>query len=233
MLWSLLPSLLLVTAQGPNDAEKLFLAAEKNLADAKSVQISVTSTFTTGRGKVNGKATLLLGKDNQSAFELITDVGEPPLKIIGISNGTRSYVEIARAFKQVSEQEVPKDHRARWLSVLMRSGFLPHVMETRTKRSEDKKILGIEFLHAVSKTSDFALGKMEMVGKREAQVVTYKFTLGDTDNKADAQVWLDKETKLPLKRVFTITEANGLRVEEVYDIRINVDIDAKKFALPK
>jgi hypothetical protein len=88
--------------------------------------------------------------------------------------------------------------------------------------------------------SDFVLGKKEQVGEREAQVIDYKLVMDNGPPQVTEStiwlgtVWLDTETKLPLKRVLSFKNANeSRRVTETYRIRINIKIDEKKFELPK
>ena len=83
------------------------------------------------------------------------------------------------------------------------------------------------------KVSDFVLGKKEKVGEREAQVIDYKLVMDNRDT-AETTIWIDTETKLPLKRVLSSKNANeSLRITETYRIRVNGKIDGKKFELLK
>ena len=83
------------------------------------------------------------------------------------------------------------------------------------------------------KVSDFVLGKTEKVGEREAQVIVYKLVMDNRDT-AETTIWLDTETKLPLKRVLSSKIDNeSLRITETYEIHVNGKIDGKNFELPK
>ena len=90
------------------------------------------------------------------------------------------------------------------------------------------------------RVSDFVLGKEEKIGERNAQVIHYKLVMDNgrfshpPSDTADTTVWLDTETKLPLKRV--LTSKNGsesLRITETYLIRISGNIDEGKIEQPK
>src|SRR5581483_1800247 len=90
------------------------------------------------------------------------------------------------------------------------------------------------------KVSDFKLGKKEMVGKQEAQVVEYKTVpKQQADTPFMLTVWLDTKTHLPLKRVAVLVltkdnrKATYTSTETFTKLELDGKIDAKQFELPK
>ena len=74
----------------------------------------------------------------------------------------------------------------------------------------------------------------EKVGEQEAQVVRYNLFLRGKV-KLSVRVWLDAETKLPLKRVTTIPGKGAqITVTETFTrLTLNPKIEPKAFELPK
>jgi outer membrane lipoprotein-sorting protein len=227
MRLAFLPAVLLALAQGENQAEKLIRESEKLLAEADQAQITVESTLegTPERGRLKG--TLLLAKGNKASLVVQGNLRGEELKISVVSNGTKMKVEMAMS-KPQEEQDTPKNFNAMLAGTFSRVGMLAG-FRTRAQQAGQKEP-GLDDLY---KVSDFVLGKKERVGEREAQIIDYKLVMDNRDT-AQTTIWLDTETKLPLKRVLTSKNNNeSLRVTETYQIRVNGKIDGKKFELPK
>jgi outer membrane lipoprotein-sorting protein len=81
--------------------------------------------------------------------------------------------------------------------------------------------------------SEFKLGKKENLGKRATQKIEYTLTIDKEPFRVT--LWLDPETNLPLKRQLLVGKgkAQFQLIENYADYRINENIDAKEFALPK
>jgi outer membrane lipoprotein-sorting protein len=75
----------------------------------------------------------------------------------------------------------------------------------------------------------------EMVGKREAQVVTYTLKLEEAEKPATVTVWIDTKTQLPLKRVLRArVEDNEVTMTETFSrLDLKAKIGPKKFELPR
>ena len=91
----------------------------------------------------------------------------------------------------------------------------------------------------VFRASDFELGKEDNVGTRRAQVITCKLIPKGLGEKKEVSftetLWLDLETNLPLKRVFS-GDFGGKKIKftETYDkFVLDPKVDAKVFELGK
>jgi len=70
----------------------------------------------------------------------------------------------------------------------------------------------------------------EMVGKREAQVVQYQIENKIIGNLAEASVWIDTKTQLPLKRA---EAGKKQRSTETYGVfTVDSKLDGKLFDIP-
>jgi outer membrane lipoprotein-sorting protein len=233
MFLAFLPAVLLALAQGENQAEKLFRESEKRLAEADQVQITVESTLEGTREKGHFKGTLLLARGNKASVVVQGNILDEKIKLSFVSNGTRMKMEMTM-LKSQEEKDIPKDFNATLAVTISRAGMLAGLFRARAQRPGEKE----PGLDDLLKVSDLVLGKKEKVGERETQVIDYKLVM---DNGYTAEstiwlgtIWLDTETKLPLKRVLSFKNANeSRRVTETYQIRVNGKIDLKKFELPK
>jgi RNA polymerase sigma factor (sigma-70 family) len=221
-------AVLLALAQGGNQAENLFRESEKKLSEADQAQITVESTLERGTLKKGHlKGTLLLAKGNKANMAVQGNLDGEEFKMSAVSNGSKMKMEVTMS-KPQEEQNTPKDLNAMFAGSFSRVGVLAG-FRTRTQQAGEQEP-GLDDLY---KVSDFVLGKKEKVGERESQVIEYKLVMDNRDT-AETTIWLDTETKLPLKRVFNSKNDNeSYRVTETYQIRINGQIDEKKFELPK
>jgi outer membrane lipoprotein-sorting protein len=227
MRLAFLAAFLLALAQGENQAEKLFRESEKKLAEADQAQITVESTLEGTPEKGRLKGTLLLAKGNKASVVVQGNLRGEKFKMSAVSNGTMMKVEMTMS-KPQEEENTPKNLNATIAASFSRVGMLA-VFRYRTQQAGEKEP-GLDDLF---KVSDFVLGKKETVGEREAQIIDYKVVMDNRDT-AESTIWLDTETKLPLKRVLSSRLANeSMRITETYRIRVNGKIDGKKFELPK
>lgn len=218
---------LLGHAPGGNEAEKLFRASEKKLAEADQALITIESTLEGSLEKGRLKGTLLLAKRNKASMVVQGDLRGEKLKLSVVSDGTKMKMEMAM-LKPQEEQNTPENLNAMIAGSFIRVGMLAG-FRYRVQQAGEKEP-GLDDLF---KVSDFVLGKTEKVGEREAQVIVYKLLMDNRDT-AETTIWLDTETKLPLKRVLSSKIGNeSLRVTETYQIRVNGKIDGKNFELPK
>lgn len=222
-----LPVLLFAFAQGPNDAEKAFRAAEKKLAEADAVQLDFVSDMKGEKAEVKLKGILLMTKGNKLRMELTGVVGGKDFEMKIISDGEKTKTDKA-------VQDTPKNSNARVARITSQAGFAVGFFVVAFKSSPGKEQPDLDELTSVS---GFSFGKKEKIGagERLAQRIDYKLTMsaGNKKETVDAQVWLDVETNLPLKRVVNLPGAAKSQAIEVYGIVLNAKIDPKKFELPK
>jgi hypothetical protein len=231
---TILPVILLALGQDSNEAEKLFRAAEKKLAEAETVQITTTIAhkFISAEAKLKDievKCTgiVLLAKGNKVRVDL-THPRFPagPIKPVLMSDGIQSL------YVNHSVEKTPTDANAILAGGFSRAGVHGGFF-SMAKDRDDKT----DTLDKLLPLSDFSLGKKEMIGGRQAQKIDYQFRFGFSSfrtEKLHAHVWLDSETHLPLKRVISGPFVpDPLHVTETYDIRLNSKINDKMFVLPK
>jgi outer membrane lipoprotein-sorting protein len=228
---------LLAVSQDGNQAEKAFRASEKKLSESDTIQISFTCNTNPDRRDIGigfNKGTILIAKGNKVRFDLIGDVpGQPgqTVKVVSISDGTKMTTQVTKGDDQgkVMVQDSPKTDSAMLAGVVSRAGvFTIGRAASGTDQNQRK-------LDDFITVADFSMGKKEKVGNRQAQRIDYKLTINiGIKETIDAQVWLDSETHMPLKRVLSVKHGEeAVQVTETYDIHINGKIDASKFELPK
>ena len=216
-------------AQEPNEAEKHFRAMEKKLADADTVQITASGSQKLGGKKkieVPVRGTVLLAKGNKARVDFTSgSVGPGSFVYASVSDGEMLLRKVKIGGikgENVSRQENPKNANALLTGIISRAG-LTHGA-SYLKLGDNQAPPELDDLLPVS---DFAMGKLEKVGKRMAQRIDYKL------EKFDAQVWLDSETDLPLKRTIMSPDKIQYFSTETCEIRIDAKIEGKKFVLPK
>jgi len=229
---------LLTVSQDGNHAEKAFRASEKKLSESDTIQISFTSNTNPDRKDVGigfNKGTILIAKGNKLRLDLIGDVpGQPgqTIKVISISDGAKIATQVTQGDDQgkVMVQDSPKTDSAMLAGIVSRAGVF--TIGRAASETENKNQRKLDDFITVA---DFSMGKKEKVGNRQAQRIDYKLTINiGIKETIDAQVWLDSETHMPLKRVLSVKHGEEtVMVTETYDIHINDKIDASRFELPK
>src|SRR5262245_59992796 len=222
-------------AQEPNEAEALFLAAEKKLADADTVQITVKGSQNALQGKTKieqtYKGTVLLAKANKARVDYSRAGPLGTVAYASVSNGGKMWTNLTGGGTKegkpvVWRLENPENANALLTGVMTRAGLIdgePLVLAIRMPNQEPLELT----LDDLLTVHDFTMGKVEKVGDRKAQRIDYKLQYKSGFKRTvGATIWLDSETNLPLKRA-------GLGSTETYEIRLNGKIDAKMFALPK
>ena len=236
MHFLLLPVFLIAFTQDSNQAEKAFRAAEKKLAEADNAQITVNATMKGGVSQFTMKGTLLLAKGNKARIDFNLDTPGGGFKFTSVSDGAKTKTEMAQGDKggKESVRDTEKNANATFAGVTSRSGLLAGMIMVVGVGGPGKKQPELDDLVSVS---DFMLGQKEKIGERQAQRIDYKLTVSAGPNNKEtikAQVWLDSETNLPLKRVLNGQKGDEkFEVTETYDIRLNGKIEASKFELPK
>ncbi len=231
----------LTFAQGKKQAEMLFRASAKKLAEADVTQMSVECTLEGTRQKGRIKGTFLLAKGNKASWVVEGNILEEgnilyeKYKMSFVSNGTKMKMEMTGQ-KSQEEEDTPENLNTGFLTAISRAGMHVGLFRLISGREGEKEPGLDEQLNV----SDFVLGKKEKVGEGEAQLIDYKLVIYSGPGTIPARsiclgtLWLDTETKLPLKRVLSFTNTNdSRRVTEMYQIRVNGKMDEKMFALPR
>ena len=221
-------------AQHPNEAEKLFRAAEKKINDAETLHVDFSGSLVSPRGNLELKGGFQIANGNKSYLRVEGLLDKRPFRLIAISNEARQRIEIGPPRDISVTQELPKAYLTNLIALPTRSGFLPYVVEGGAGGTKGKEVTRIRFLTDDVAVSDFVLGKKEKLGDRDAQVIQYQKVIPRGGGKVMVHLWLDSATSLPLKRSISMTDkAEPFQIVEAYDIRINGKVDTSKFEIPK
>jgi outer membrane lipoprotein-sorting protein len=214
------PALLLALAQD-NEAEKLFRAAEKKLIDADSLHLTAKGALTFGKKEGDFKGVVWLAQGNKSRVDVTGELAGKPQKLAMGSDGAKMKLRNAKLY------DAAKGANLMLCGSVSRAGGLGVVLAfERSCKGAIEDWLTV---------ANFSLGKAEKIGDREARGIHYTFTakyLG-VKKKFNAQLWLDSETHLPLKRIVNGSLLEKIQLTETYDVRLNTSVDAKLFELPK
>jgi outer membrane lipoprotein-sorting protein len=218
---TILPVILLALGQDSNEAEKLFRAAEKKLAEADSLHITATGAIKYGKEAGKFEGVVLLAKGNKSRVDVTGELAGKPKKMVMGSDGAKVKVNDSKL------HDTAKGANLMLCGSVCRAGGLGVVLayERHFKGAIDDWLT----------VSEFSLRKNQKVGDRPADLINYKFSVKylGIKKKFAAQLWLDSESTLPLKRVINGSLLKEIHVTESYDLRFNSNIDAKVFELPK
>jgi outer membrane lipoprotein-sorting protein len=236
LAYGLLAAALVPGALGQdNEAEKLFRAMEKKIAEAKALKVAVM--IEAGRDTkrpASFKGSLLLTKDNKARLKVSgVDFGEARNWEM-VSNGKqvrlRPYaIGVSEVAKEEATLPTPKNfhgHIARQLSLL---GVFPNLW-----RMPVSLVLAADGPQFKFDRRGLRAGAAEKVGGRDAKVVRYQMNLsGIKDDDTTFTVWIDVKTLLPLKRVSVFgPRSGGGTVTEVYkELTLDPRIDAGAFDL--
>jgi outer membrane lipoprotein-sorting protein len=219
-------------AQEGKEAEKLFRTFEKKLAAAKAVRIALEGTaagIEDVPGVIKYKGTMVIADGNKARFEMEVEMEGKKQKSRIFSDGTKM---VGHLFEDNGPpRNTPKKFFEETIIFFKHGGPVAgHVFS-----GEGAGVRSV----ATFKASAFKLGTKEKIGKREAQVVEYKLTLVNAPKEEaklslSEKLWLDVETSLPLKRVFTGKLKKEFTYSENYpEFALDPKLDAKLFELPK
>jgi outer membrane lipoprotein-sorting protein len=219
--------------QESSEAEKLFRKMEKKLSEAKSLRVVLEGTaegIEDLRGALKYKGTMILAQGNKARFEMEMEIDGKTHRTTFVSDGAKMIGDIAEKGKR------PRDTPKEFFEVTV--GFFKHGGPVAGYVFSSSGPEGKQSF-AKFKPSAFKLGQKEKVGQRQAQVVEYKLTLENGSKEAEKlslseKLWLDAETNLPLKRIFTGKLKKEFTYTENYsEFTVNPKLDAKLFELPK
>jgi outer membrane lipoprotein-sorting protein len=219
-----------------NEAERLYRAMEKKIRSAKTVHFAFDGQISAKlKATMKGEAWLAEGEKGKFTFALEGDSSGQNLKMTQISDGKWEYTkgneQVNVKAKKPEEKKLEKA-----FGMIARVGM---VMAWVTgidpfTSSPSKEPFDLDKRTAIK---DFKLGAKEKIGKHNTQAVDYQVSLaGGRGATAKATVWIDSETKLPVKREFVLQKdgADQGSVSETYStFTVNGKIDAKVFEVPK
>ena len=211
----------LLLPQEKNEAEELFKRMEDKIAKAKAVHLKATGEMDMMKFSLSGE--MNLGEGGKMRVELEGQSGEREMKASLVSDGKRLRLESTDKGKP-REFDISDKLTALSRACLARGGFLGTLDSFDNEKSVNAEA---DDLFAASA---FKMGAREKVGERDAQSVEYKL-----DKKGhrttEAAVWIDVETRLPLKR--TLKKGPVTLTETYSDFTLDEKIDPAKFELPK
>jgi len=233
----LVAALVAASAYGQeNEAEKLYRAMEKKIRSAKTVHFAFDGQII-GKAKatVKGEAWLAEGEKGKLTAEAdIAYVGDTNVKMMFISDGKSQYTKIDEQVN-VKATKPEEKNLEKASGVIARVGmmmaFTAGFDALIRGSSPSKEPFDLDKMAAIR---DFKPGAKETIGKHNTQAVDYQVSLGRATAKAT--VWIDTETKLPVKREFVLQEGGTEqgRISETYStFTVNGEIDPKVFEVPK
>ena len=212
--------------QESHEAQELFRKMEEKFTKAKSVQVSWRVAAKVKEGDITAQGSVFLDEGNKARMDVTGKVIDTEQKDQIISDGKTLNTYGSRR----SSVDTPKDFNRTVLGSLARGGAVNALtvinMKYYARESDPSKLFTL---------SSFALGKKEKVDKREAQVIEFKAKLEPANQEAQVKLWIDSETGLPLRRVFTVNEMNQelVSTETYSDLKFDEKIDPKKFEFPE
>jgi outer membrane lipoprotein-sorting protein len=228
LLWGLLAAALVRGAQAQDDeAEKLFRAMEKKIAQAKAFRVSFTI-------ETKGDTKERLGRFKGSL--LLTNDNKGRMKISGIDRGQARNWDMVSDGKQVKLEgrtlATPKKFHSFASTFVTRLGVFPGFPGIPFVIAEADRLDKVE--GSKLDAWNFKAGTAEKVDGRDAKVVSFKVgEKGDRDAAA-VTVWIDRRTLLPLKRVVVVWPRSAAMVTETYNqFTLDPKLDAGTFELPK
>jgi len=212
--------------QETHEAEELFRKMEEKFTKANSFQLSWKVAATIKEGELTAEGTVLLSEGNKARIDFAAKVLDQDQKDQFISDGKTLETYGSRS----SSVATPETFNKTVLGSIARGGAVQALtvinMKYYTRESDPRKLFTL---------SSFAMGKKEKVEKREAQVIEFKATLNPNKQEATVKLWIDCESGLPLKRVFTVNEMKQeiVSTETYSNIKFDEKIDSSKFEFPK
>lgn len=223
--------LLVIPAAEPNEAEKLFREMEAQVNKAKNVEcVYEVKVEGDKRSTLRGvKGALLIGEGNKVRMDVDNDFAGKVEKGAGISDGVNGV--------WIHKEKVARMGTApQWLSQDLRAGLTRRGIFLSGFALQTAKEGGTDFkLEEQYRINDFKFGKTEKIGQQEAQEIQYALTVKGEDLTLAVNVWLDKKTQLPLRRVFSLMMGDQkITITETFTkLTLDAKIDPKQFELPK
>jgi hypothetical protein len=219
-----LPALL----RADDDAEKRIRAMEKKLEATKTIQVSFEALAEGPRESGTFKGTLTVTEGNKMHLDGSIEMDGKKVDWSKVSDGAKTTEKGLDRGSRNTSKALTEDLRRS----LTQGGFIAGIF---LHGARDEEEFWMDF-----RASEFELGKPDNVGTRRAQIVACKLTpVAKGEKKVDISfsesIWLDMETSLPLKRVFT-GDFGGKKIKftETYEkFVLDPKIDGELFELPK
>jgi len=139
-------------------------------------------------------------------------------QMVMVSDGTR----MLRAVPDAQPQVTPKDLDLEVRTWVARSGIL----QAQIVRADAPPVAAKDRF----RVSGFKLGMKEKIGERATQRLDYRLSMNGEDTPIAVTVWIELNTKLPVKRQYVSTD----RHFEIYGkLTVDEKLDANAFDLPK
>jgi len=210
-MWLTVVLALSVSAQADtNDAERVFLQMEEKLLKAKTIDLSFYLTDPTGKVEERTRGRLFAMSGNKFRLEMFG-------KLVRVSDGTRMLIAAPDAKPQNTPRDLDYEVRT-WLS---RSG----VLQAQIERAGAPVVAAKDRF----RVSGFKFGAKEKINGRDTQRVDYQLAIKGEDKLQALSVWIDLATKFPVKRGAAEWQGGA----ENYVLRVNEQVDAKNFDLPR
>ena len=216
-------------AGAADDAEKRIREFEKKLDAAKTLQVTFESRAQSIRDSGTFQGTLTVAEGNKMHLEGSIDLDGKTVKWKKVSDGNKTTEEGLDRGSRPTPKKLTDNIR----SSLAHGGFIMAAFLSAEDSAGNVHWPAFQ-------VSAFELGKEDKVGTRRAQIVACKLTpitTGEkkTDITFTETIWLDVETKLPLKRVFEgMFGDKKINFTETYEkFVLDPKIDEKMFELPK
>lgn len=177
------------------------------------------------------KGSLFLAGKNQAREEIHERTDGLPVFHMLVSDGVHWWWHDKGSPPHLVNKRPGANLNAEFLTALARSGLsLPNFPLPPVEAPDSKERFPV---------SGFRLGAKEKIGQREAQRLDYElFIKGQNGPKGEpapfsVTIWLDPETRLPMKRVI-LQKVLGIKITENYEkLSLDGKVDARKFDLPK
>lgn len=224
----LIPGLLTVAAPayaGDKEAEKLFGAMEKKIAEAKTIHVRYEMNVSLLGNKANGKGIAVIGENDKFHYTLNAVFGLEKINNKIIGTGNKIYEMGLNA--QTTSADSPKALGNFLCAGLSRIGLFFATSELNTSDKDLTKAAD-QF-----KATNFKLGVKEKVGNADTQVVERTFLM--KEDKVTVKHYINIQTGLPAKMELRMEQGKFIiEVMENYsEFTIDGKVDPKLFEAPK
>jgi outer membrane lipoprotein-sorting protein len=202
-----------------NAAEKLYRAMEKKVTGATTLAMDFTAGLTVADKQFNIKGTLHVAAGNKTRLQLESELIQFGGKTLIVTNGKAQQARVGE--RVVDEGPFPPKGEV-LLALIARFGAAQAALERKIATTD---------LDKTFPASKFQLGALEQVGGRRAQVVYYQLQDKNAGDQADASVWIDTATLLPLKRVL-VRKGKEASTETYRSFTVDGKLDDKLFEIP-
>jgi outer membrane lipoprotein-sorting protein len=209
------------------EAEKLFRQVDKKLTSAKTIKVAFDGELGwSGKVVISFKGTLLVGEGDKFFVETErSGLGDKERTLL-VGDGVK-VVEKNLTKPQPTTKESPKNLGAYIRGALVRSGLEMSVdLQAPTPRPKAEDYW---------KTGNFKFVERDKNDNPQTQAIDFTLTWDQTKT-ANMRLWIDLNTKLPVKLQLTRDQDGGslVLIEYYREFTVSDDkVDAKQFELPK